>query len=136
MKPGQLTILGVIFFAALGMAPACPGPQPLPTPGTGGSPGTGGAPDTGGAPGTGGTTPVGCKSPGSFCCKECDVLIAHDCHLEADPTPNGAGCEERCNVALKSPVALKWPDVTTCTTLACVHAPKAGVVGIACSGGK
>jgi len=123
------------LFSLLSMAPACP-PQPVPpTPGSGGSPGTGGSPNAAGSQTDDGGA-FRCQQPGTFCCAECAVLVAHECHEEVDRTPNEAGCEERCNSAASLVSALHWPDVTACTALSCIREPKAGKRGIACAGGK
>lgn len=123
-------LAAVIALGAACLAPACP-PQPNPPPqpvvdaGTGGSPGVGGAV-------VADASPPACAST---CCRSCAVLQDHGCP-EADPTPRGATCETRCSSALAGPAAMRTPDVSACTTLACIRAPGKGKRGIACEGGR
>ena len=73
---------------------------------------------------------VTCDEPtGGFCCSVYRVLAAHGCE-EALPTADGQSFESRCIAAQSGPAYLRTPDVTVCTTTACVRQQ------IACSRGK
>lgn len=133
MKPTALRLFFIVF--ALGSWLACagchitPDPNPPPYPDV---------VDAGPAPIVDAAPPVDAPAPfpcTGYCCPVCSVLTAHGCP-EARPTALGHQCTEVCQNAANGPaVAMRWPDVSRCSTIACVRAPGANKRGIGCVGG-
>ena len=90
------------------------------------------SPDGGaGAPGVDAAPPV-CRDSGSRCCRICTTLSAHGCP-ESLPTAKGETCEARCAYDEGLANVLRTPDVSACTTVACIRSTGRG---IECAGGQ
>ena len=91
------------------------------------------SPDGGaGAPGIDAMPPAACQNPGSRCCRICTTLATHACP-ESLPTAKGATCEARCAYDEGLGDVLRTPDVSACTTVACIRSAGRG---IECAGGQ